>query len=223
VNESEEFAMSEAAATMGASFERVGIKAGRSRLLNLTGVLRAPSDLEEVSVLSELTASTRQAGTRAVRAFRVHGQRLHTEGLRDDDCLLVEPGPLQPGFLVLAEFEGRKVLRRVPERNAAIDPRCNVIGAVVGIIRKRGFRRAAATPIATATPKSACKVASDLEPSPSADCRPVPKLTVLRSQLGMLESTRAATQNPRLQRALRSEADRVRKQLQNEASSNKQR
>ena len=72
----------------------------------------------------QTTANYGPSTVAAVRAFRVHGPRLHVEGLWDDDCLLVEPGPLRPGFLVLAEFEGQRVLRRVPERNAAIDPRC---------------------------------------------------------------------------------------------------
>ncbi len=198
--------MSEALRTLGPSFERVAIKVESGRPLRLAGILRAHIGLEEVPVFPEPIASRRERRGRTVRAFRVHGDAFHSDGLRDGDCLLIE-APVTPrsGSLVLVEKCGRRFLRRTSGETSSVHG-SRIIGAFVGIICKRGFWQ-----------EDVSSGPSRGTPARSDSCRPVPRLGVLRSKLCMLESTWAVTKNPRLQRALRNEAERVRRQLQNEA------
>lgn len=218
--------MAEAARILGPSFESVDVRVERGRTLRLAGVLRARPELEEVPILRKSPSPRANGEPRTLRAFRVQGHGLHHEGLRDGDCLLVESaGEIRRGLLVLAEIGGHLALGRAstgaesatsvdpsseggsPARSS-VDPPCRVIGTFVGIIRKRGF--------GGGEPQGAAN-----ESAPTVQTRPVTTASVLRSKLRMLESTCAGTKNPRLQRALRNEAEQVRRQLQIEATFNK--
>jgi hypothetical protein len=143
----------------------------------------------------------------AIRAFRVRGHELGHEGLFDGDYVLVGASSrARNGSVVLAETAAGPVLRRTPLQGDA-----KIMGFFLGVIRRRGFNDSARRPP---------RAMSEISPIDGLPGTPPSKTTVLRGQLGMLESTCAGTSNPRLQRALRNEAARVRRQLQNEANQN---
>jgi hypothetical protein len=135
---------------------------------------------------------------RSIRAFLVRGRKLEAEGLQDGDHVLVEDSKtLRPHALTLAEVAGRYVIRPASGLTGQ-PPAGRILGAFIGVIRKRGFGKSS-HPTASRRPQGT---------------RPEPmQLSILRGQLGMLEATYAETKNPRLQRALRNEADLIRRQL----------
>ena len=120
------------------------------------------------------------------------GRKLEAEGLQDGDHVLVEDSKtLRPHALTLAEVAGRYVIRPASGLTGQ-PPAGRILGAFIGVIRKRGFGKSSHP---TASP-----AAARYSPEPM-------QLSILRGQLGMLEATYAETKNPRLQRALRNEAD----------------
>ena len=187
------------------SFERVSVVVRCGRKLKLGGVLPAIDALEEIPVVRPGKDAVGPHQERRIYAFLVRGTSLSGEGLSPGDQVLIEETSApRPGTPVLAKVAGTYVLR--PRPDLLFDGRyqLRVLGALIGIIRRRGFGRARIS------------TASREEPHGSAT-----KLKILRGQLGMLEATCANTRNPRLQDALRNEADRVRKQLQIGADINK--
>ena len=178
------------------SFERVSVVVRCGRKFKLGGILPAIDALEEIPVVRPDAVGPHQE--RRIHAFLVRGTSLSGEGLSPGDQLLIEETSApRPDAPVLAKVAGTYVLR--PRPDLLFDGRyqLRVLGALIGIIRRRGFGRARIS------------TASREEPHGSAT-----KLKILRGQLGMLEATCANTRNPRLRNALRNEADRVRKQLQ---------
>lgn len=192
--------MREAAICWGSQFERVANGRRGSRRLPVDGMLVAHDALEEVALRSAHGVSLTQR-TANIRAYWVRGESLSFAGLRPGDYLLTDSmRGLERDSLVLARIAGRYTLERASSLRAR-HVECEVLGAFIGIIRRVGFnsRRCAAGATVSDT---------------GMTLRRPSRLGILRSQLDMLETTRATTSNPRLRRALRQEAERVRKQLQ---------
>lgn len=197
------------------------------RRLRVAGVLKARSPLEEVPFF---TPPNGPREARNMRAFLVHGSTLERDGVRDGDQLIIESTHVPPvGATILAMVSGQFTLQRIAGRasdgSLTLAPaagdrlplpestrECRVLGAFIGLLRKRGFapgrakeHGASGAAVTAANPVAIAK-------------KPPRKSTMLRNQLRMLERIRLDTRNPRLQRALRSEADRVRLLLQNGAT-----
>lgn len=198
------------------AFEQVPLNLAHTTSDPVAGVRQAQGDLEEVPVLGE--SHPFRQGQERVRAFRVR-RDLGTFGLRTGDCLLVQPKRVSPNELAVVSLDGAFAVRRVVARfgerltfEPAVSERpqrvtLRVIGGFAGILRRR-----------SGSPTGA--VASE-RPAVHGDERHLSgKIRALRGSLGMVESTCAETANPRLKRALRHEAERLRRQLQNEAQSN---
>lgn len=217
--------------------EDVPLRIAKGKQLRLRGILKAQPTIEEISFLTALPASAGDARAESrCRAFRVHGSALAHDGLLDGDHLVLrEVATHRPGSIVLAEIGGRPVLRRVKQRadgvlflasvsdslpfgDALSDTR--IIGAFAGVLRRRGFVRTAESKcVSRPTARRPQPSSAPAEPSrrsPGANA-PHAKIRLLRGRLGSLESTYAATSNPRLRGALQNEAERVRRLLQNEA------
>jgi hypothetical protein len=193
--------MPQSAPNLGPAFERVPLRVERGYAMPAT-VLRMDEALQQKPIVPHSDVRMYSDGQRVPRvsAFRVCEQGLSHEGLRTGDYLLVRTTiEVRCGTLVLIDRSGRTFLRRAESNTATSSDPGEIIGALAGVIRKRGFGRP-----------------SD-ENEPIGSPVPAGKVAVLRSQLGMLEMTCAGTRNPRLQRALRNEADRIRRQLQNQA------
>jgi len=192
--------MSEAA-SWEPSFVRVTTRPGAIRRLPLEGVLVANDGLEEVR-LSPARGTTASDRAPSVRAFLVQGEALSSAGLQRGDYLLVDVARVpEPEGLVLARVAGRPTLQ-CGSALREMEPPCDIVGTFVGIIRRKGF-----PPRCGAPPSGDDALTLATARSPS-------RQGILRSQLSMLEATRATTRNPRLRRALRNEAEMVRKQLQ---------
>jgi hypothetical protein len=208
--------MSEAALALGPLFETVPVAVEKGCSMKPAAVLDATTPLREIPVFPGPVVSRRARCSNAVRAFRVQGDDLVREGLFDGDYVLIGAvHASRPGALVLAESDGRHVLRRTKtigargHGNSILPPPARIIGTFLGVIRRRGFGDVQ-PPTGTGSPARLTPVHDIGNGAPT-------KVTMLRGRLGMLESTCAETRNPRLQRALRNEAERVRRQLQNEA------
>src|ERR1051325_11359208 len=110
---------------------------------------------------------------RKVFALRVRGTSMLDEGIRDGDYLIVEPREtVDSGQTVVAEVDGGMTVKRLvrekggrvrlqpanPAMLALVVPadHVRVIGAVVGVFRRRGFRppRARRTPGLTRDPRT---------------------------------------------------------------------
>jgi hypothetical protein len=200
------------------ALEMAGLDVRTTRLVRLVGVLRAGTNLEEIPVQSDVIAPSAPATTNPVRAFRVSARGLEREGLQKGDCLLVQlKVDLRPKDLVVVETKGSFSAHRIvgEQTGFVFDPplstgvRSRIVGAFVGILRRRlGPRRD------NAIARSDCRASTSIMEKPTSFT--IGRIRLLRSKLGMLESTYTATRNPRLQRALRNEAERIRIQLQNE-------
>ena len=208
--------MSQAALAFGPTFETVPLAVEKGRTMTPAVLLESATALREVPVFPGPAGFRGHRAPNRVRAFRVQGNELDREGFFDGDYLLVgcDSRPRSNAF-VLAEADGRHVLRRAKSHgrrgtDRAAIPSGRILGTFLGVIRKRGFGDTRSTP--QVAPARLIPVDRAGNEAPS-------KLTMLRGRLGMLESTCAETHNPRLQRALRNEADLVRRQLHNEAYS----
>ncbi len=209
--------MVQSALALGPAFEGVPVRLAKGRPLRFAGLLSAERAFVEMPVvpapMSRKSQRKSERGAGTIRAFRIQGDELSRDGLFDGDYVLVgDQKRPPPGAVVLAERGGRPVLRRstLHGRHSSGSSACSdskVLGVFLGIIRKRGFGGADRKPTISA-PRS-----SSMESFPTA---PPSRAHLLRSRLMMLESTCAGTRNPRLQRALQTEADLVRRQLQNE-------
>jgi hypothetical protein len=195
--------MGEAAEDLGTLFEHVATRPGCSRHLEFAGDLAVADDLEEVPVVG--VRQHLQISGRAIRAFVVRSRALTADGLQAGDYVLVDAtATVSPEALALIDVGGRRLVR-LPRLLPPELAQGSMVGAIIGVLRKRGF--------------------GDRETRQPPDHRPPDRRLVqarlLRGRLGMLESTCAATCNPKLRRALQNEAARVRKQLQVGASKNK--
>lgn len=188
--------MAEAASSWGSEFEPVTVRPEKSRLMRPRGLLSAFDDLEEITLSSAQAVAGRARGN--VRAFLVRGSGLADAGLRPGDHLLIDAArDLFVDPLVLGKSGSRYRLEIASRLRVSAEP-VEILGAFIGILRRRGFASRGCVPPSFAP----------------LSVHPPTRLGILRSQLDMLETTCATTRNPRLRRALKDEADRVRKQLQ---------
>lgn len=216
--------MKAAAQVLGSAFESVDMRIEKGRTLRLVGTLTGERTLQEVCLLSELDDRYAHDSRRGIRAFKAHGNGLQHDGVRDGDYIIVDIAKdVRSGVLVVANIDGEPGIARARRNDdgtlgltsARADTlplahparATEIIGVLVGIIRRRGFAPARKS------------TGEDRPSSTSATTtlRPPGRMTILRGKLGMLEMTCAATKNPRLRRALRNEANHVRRLLQNEA------
>ena len=223
--------MSAPAYDLGTVFESVDMRVESGRTLTATDDVTPQGTLREVPLLSS-AASDPSFGVRTgIRAFRAHGDGLRHDGVREGDLVIVDATkPLSRGTVVVASVAGRLAIARVHRNTGGTTElipanpddlplaqrasESDVVGALAGIIRKRGFGSSPSTALAN-------RPSGDSRPRPNlvnAGTQPPGKLAILRGRLGMLERTCASTHNPRLRRALHKEADRVRRLLQNEAT-----
>ena len=144
----------------------------------LLGVVAAGQPYQAFRVEETLAVPLQFWAGKQVFALRVRGTSMIDEGIHDGDFLIVAPGPTaENGQTVVAEVDGAvtvKVFHReadgqirlqpanrelLPLRVAAASVR--VIGVVVGVLRKLGFKRPqareAAAPAATAPPKDVAR------------------------------------------------------------------
>lgn len=194
------------------AFEQVPLKIACTKTIPVAGVLEAQDDLEEMPVLGE--SHPLREGRERVRAFRVR-RDIANVGLQAGDCLLVQPKRVAPDELAVVSIDGalsvRRVIARFGER-LAFEPACphwvtpRVIGGFAGILRRRSGSRMGAF--------------AQRETSRRVERQFSGRVRALKGSLGMVESTCAETANPRLKRALRYEAEKIRRQLQNEADQN---
>lgn len=200
--------MSEAAC----AFEQVPLKISCPKQVPVAGVLEAQDDLEEMPVLGE--SHPLREGCERVRAFRVR-RDIPSVGLQAGDCLLVQPKRVAPDELAVVSIDGGLSVRRVVARfgeRLAFEPACplgvtpRVIGGFAGILRRRSGSHTSAF--------------GQRETSRGAERQLSDRVRALKGSLGMVESTCAETANPRLKRALRHEAEKIRRQLQSEAARN---
>jgi hypothetical protein len=199
------------------AFEQVPLNLAQTRTVRVTGLLEVCDDLEEIQVLGQFPGSNRKNDPR-VRAFRVR-RDLRPVGLQKGDCLLVQPKRLAPNELAVVSVGGALTVRVMERQGEQLffDPpsgtrhspaTLRVIGGFAGILRKR------LAPCHHTPASSRLECLGPTEPEVTG------KVRWLRGKLGMVESTCAETANPRLRRALRHEAEILRRQLQNEAGKN---
>lgn len=188
--------MGEPAMSWGSQFECVGIRKGHSQELKLAGLLAPSTELEEVTLSPAITKSGAGTKHRTVRAFLVRTNQLSEAGVGVGDHVLIEATrDLFADPVVLARA-GNQYRLEVASRLHELFRDVEVLGVFVGIIRRQGFPHGAGV---GASPRS---------------CGRRTREDLLRGRLEMLETTCANTQHPRLRRALKIEAERVRRQLQ---------
>jgi Peptidase S24-like len=222
--------MTAPARDLGTLFDPVDMRVESGRSLATTETLASQGTLREVPLLSSLPTDRSCRARNGIRAFRAHGDGLRQDGVRDGDLVIVDAAkPMSRGSVVVASIAGRLAIGRMQRKIGGVveltpanpeslplsqsTSETDVVGALAGIIRKRGFRSSKSNATGSRRPDGR-------EPRPdvpSAGTRPPGKIAILRGRLGMLEMTCAGTDNPRLRRALNKEADRVRLLLQNEA------
>ena len=183
----------------GDHLEHVEGGRGRTRDLKLTGTLDLAEELLEIQ-LSPPPAVTTQHRAGTVRAFVVRNNRLVDSGLKPGDHVLLDGArDLFADPLVLARVAGGYRLQ-IASRVRASHPEAEILGAFIGIIRKQGFAgKSLRTPLRDAPRTREC---------------------ILQGRLAMLEATCSETHNPRLRRALKNEAENVRRELRTAAGRN---
>jgi len=167
---------------------------------------------------------------REVFAVRVRGTLMDEDGLRDGDRLIVERRSPADGRMALVEVDGRVSVKRLVRgadgivrlqpASPALLPlavtagQVRVLGVVVGVVRRHGFRPAAAA-VPGGRSRARDPDASLLDPrlraahgravGRRAAARPSPVDDLARS-LRSLRDCYRGTANPRLRRALLREA-----------------
>lgn len=216
--------MKMAASSLGPGFERTAVSIERGRRVRVGAVLKPAGPHRQCQIFEIPQGGDR----RGVMRVRVRGTAMSAEGVRDGDYLVLDPRAeaLGPGRTVLADVDGCAVLRRVArsrsggillepaERNVLPFSRertGRVHGALVGILRKRGFERAVSTP-----PALAPSTELGLPPGREAPAGDPPRLRALQHCLRSVRSTYSTTRHPRLRRALRDEADLLRREIDRE-------
>src|SRR5438128_982806 len=151
-------------------YEPVCIEVGRGADVPLLGDVAAGLPFESLPVHGVIELPPGLWNGRKVFALRVRGTSMIDEGIRDGDYLIVEPhetatSTQMVGQMVVAEVDGGVTVKRLvretdgrlrlqpanPEMLALVVPagRVRVIGAVVGVFRRHGFRAPRARPAPT--------------------------------------------------------------------------
>jgi Peptidase S24-like len=194
------------------------VEAGRS--LRIRGVLGPAGPLRRCQLFE---VSSPAPGRPGVVRVRVRGNALSSDGIRDGDSLVLDTrGDLHDGQTILAEVGGTTMLRRfragrVEARETEALPFLTVSeprihGAVVGILRKQGF--GARGPGARGGDAHGGGIRC--APAPAVvrlDGRRARRLRALEQSLRAVATTYATTEHPRLRRALRDEAAKLRRAI----------
>lgn len=236
---------------VGPAFELVAARVEPGRRVPLAGVMAAlrPLALQVLETLDAPPATWR----RDSYALRVRGNSLVDDGILDGDRIVVEAsGSVRQGQTVVAEVDGHPTVKRwyrEPDGCVRLEPandrelplvvrsdRVRLLGALVGVFRKHGFRER--RPAAKAAPRSqvrggrerdwrtldlALRIVqhnlTEWERLIAADPRTLRRRSsteakALGQSLRALHATYAATESPRLRRALLDEAWSISRQMQ---------
>jgi peptidase S24-like protein len=174
--------------------EPVWIEIGRPAAIPLLGEVAAGLPFQSLPVHGVIEMPPGFWNGRKVFALRVRGTSMIDEGIRDGDYLIVEPRETaDSGQMVVAEVDGGVTVKRLvcerggrirlqpanPEMLALVVPadQVRVIGAVVGVFRRHGFRAPRPRPA----------------PSPARDARTLDlTLRVIEQSVGDAEAMAAA-------------------------------
>jgi hypothetical protein len=142
-------------------WDAVTIAVGRAATVPLLGTVAAGLPFHAFPVEGELELPPGMWNGRRVFALRVRGASMADEGIRDGDYLIVESRETaEAGQTVVAEVDGGVTVKRLFKEadgrlrlqpaNAEMLPlvvpaeRVRIVGAVVGVLRRHGFRAAPA-------------------------------------------------------------------------------
>jgi repressor LexA len=143
------------------SWDEVEVVVGASARIPLLGAVAAGAPFRAFPVEEVLELPAGLWNGRRVFALRVRGSSMIDEGIHDGDYLIVEPRETaDSGQMVVAEVDGGVTVKRLfmePEGQIRLQPanpemlplvvpatRVRVVGAVVGVFRRQGFRPPAA-------------------------------------------------------------------------------
>ena len=155
------------------SWDEVEVIVGASARIPLLGTVAAGLPFRAFPVEEVLELPAGLWNGRRVFALRVRGSSMIDEGIHDGDYLIVEPGETaDSGQMVVAEVDGGVTVKRLftekdgqirlqpanPEMLPLVVPavRVRVVGAVVGVFRRQGFRQPA-----TRRPRAVASVPAD--------------------------------------------------------------
>jgi hypothetical protein len=226
----------------------------------LLGEVAAGKPIEMFSVEETLDVPESMWHGRKVFALRVRGQSMIDAGIHDGDYLIVEPTEnADDGRTVVAEVDGQvtvKKLFRAPGGQVRLQPanpemlpliiggdQVRIRGLVVGVLRKFGFRPAAANPRRAPRPAATARPARRSAPEgetldlslnaidaqlerwrivgerqPSRNARERAQLAQLGRDLQALREWYARTTKPVLRRALLTDANRIIRRMQRHAA-----
>lgn len=226
-------------------WRRVGVAEGDGMAVPLLGTVAAGAPLQAFAVEDVLTVPPGLWTGRKVFALRVRGTSMMEEGIHDGDYLIVEPRETaQNGQTVVAEVDGGVTVKRLfrePSGRIRLQPanremlplvvnaeRVRVVGVVVGVLRRHGFRPAARRPRPAPTPLMVADEATlDLaleamaralreaeERAAASDGPDASRTRDLARSLRALRDCYLETATPRLRRALLDEASELMARLQ---------
>jgi repressor LexA len=145
------------------SWEPIGIEVGAGVSVPLLGAVAAGVPFQAFPVEGVLELPAGFWNGRNIFALRVRGASMLDEGIHDGDYLIVEPRErAESGQTVVAEVDGAVTVKRLfreKDGRVRLQPanfemlplvigaeRVRIVGAVVGVFRRQGFR-------STATPR----------------------------------------------------------------------
>jgi SOS regulatory protein LexA len=143
-------------------WERVTIEVGGAASVPLLGTVAAGLPFQAFPVEGVLDLPPGMWNGRRIFALRVRGASMVDEGIRDGDYLIVEPRETaDSGQTVIAEVDGGVTVKRLfreKDGRLRLQPanpemlplvvgadRVRIVGAVVGVLRRHGFRPPAAS------------------------------------------------------------------------------
>jgi len=150
-------------AEMRGGLEPVRIAVARAVSVPLLGTVAAGLPFQAFPVEEVLDLPRGMWNGRRIFALRVRGTSMVDEGIRDGDYLIVEPRETaDTGQTVVAEVDGGVTVKRLfkeEDGRLRLQPanpemlplvvaadRVRIVGAVVGVLRRHGFRAAASRP-----------------------------------------------------------------------------
>src|SRR5437667_6391893 len=141
-------------AATNAGWEEVAVELGSAVTIPLLGTVAAGLPFQAFPVEGTLELPAGLWGGRTVFALRARGSSMIDEGIRDGDYLIIEPRKTaEVGQTVVAEAEGGVTVKRLGgERDGRLRltpanvemlplaERVRIVGVVVGVLRRQGFR-----------------------------------------------------------------------------------